>query len=131
MQIRTHEALDRALSGEPVHVAPGQARVRLDTTDRMVADGRGLVHGGFVFSAGDHAAMLAVGDPFVVLGAASTRFLAPVRVGQVVWLEARVVAEKGRKREVDVRGEVDGTPVFEGSFTAFVLDRHVLDPSGG
>lgn len=131
MQIRTHEALDRTLSGEPLHVAPGEARVRLATTDRMAADARGLVHGGFVFSAADHAAMLAVGDPFVVLGAASTRFLAPVRVGQTVQLDARVVAEKGRKREVDVRGEADGTVVFEGAFTAFVLERHVLDAPTG
>jgi acyl-coenzyme A thioesterase PaaI-like protein len=48
----------------------------------MAVDDRGLVHGGFVFGLADHAAMLAVNDPNVVLGAASTRFLKPVRVGE-------------------------------------------------
>jgi acyl-coenzyme A thioesterase PaaI-like protein len=44
----------------------------------MAADQRGLVHGGFTFGLADYAAMVAVNDPNVVLGAAEVRFLAPV-----------------------------------------------------
>jgi acyl-coenzyme A thioesterase PaaI-like protein len=47
----------------------------------MVVDAHGLVHGGFVFGLADYAAMLAVNDPNVVLGAAEARFLKPVRRG--------------------------------------------------
>ena len=48
----------------------------------MAADGRGLVHGGFTFGLADFAAMCAVNDPNVVLGAATCKFLAPVQVGR-------------------------------------------------
>lgn len=131
MRASTHTALDPVWSGAPVALQPGSATVHLHTTPGMAADDRGLVHGGFVFSAADHAAMLAVNDPFVVLGAASTRFLAPVRAGQIVVLHAQVTSEKGRRREVDVRGTVDGREVFTGAFTTFVLDAHVLDGQPG
>ena len=93
----------------------------------MAADDRGLVHGGFVFGLADYAAMLSVNDPNVVLGAAETRFLAPVRVGEVVDADAEITATKGRKRVIAVRARVGEREVFSGTFTAFVLDQHVLD----
>jgi acyl-coenzyme A thioesterase PaaI-like protein len=125
-QPRTHLGIDHGLCGEPVRLAPGEADVRLTTVAAMAVDEHGLVHGGFVFGLADHAAMLAVDDPNVVLGAASTRFLRPLRVGDVVLARARTSGEAGRKRTVAVevlRGE---EPVMTGEFTCFVLDRHVL-----
>lgn len=127
----THPSIDRSLCGEIVELSPGSAIVELTTDARMAADARGLVHGGFLFGAADYAAMLAVNDPNVVLGAASTLFRAPMTVGQ----KARVIANErapepgksGRKREVEVTAEVDGKQVFTGTFTCFVLDTHVLD----
>jgi acyl-coenzyme A thioesterase PaaI-like protein len=124
----THLAIDHALCGEPVRIEPGFAEVTLATVPAMVVDDRGLVHGGFVFGLADHAAMLAVNDPNVVLGAASTRFLKPLRVGEVVLARARVSAESGRKRSVAVEVLRGDEPVMTGEFTCFVLDRHVLDP---
>ncbi len=134
---RTHLSLSPALTGRLVALSPGAATVVLATLPEMRADERGLVHGGFVFGAADHAAMLAVNDPHVVLGAAETRFLAPVAVGQDVVLEAVIEGEKGRRRTVAVTGWTGPagadspvaarTPVFSGSFACFVLDQHVLD----
>jgi len=124
---RTHLGIDRSLSGRPVALAEGRATVELETTTAMAADAQGLVHGGFVFSAADYAAMLAVNDPFVVLSAASMRFLAPVRVGEVVTLEAHITGERGRRRSVAVEGRVGERPVVSGEFTAAVLDQHVLE----
>jgi acyl-coenzyme A thioesterase PaaI-like protein len=95
----------------------------------MVADAQGLVHGGFIFGAADYAAMCAVNDPNVVLGASSSRFVVPVKVGDAVQCKAKVLSRKGRKSIVSVQALVDGELVFEGSFTAFVLDRHVLSGS--
>ena len=92
----------------------------------MAADDKGLVHGGFVFGLADYAAMLAVNDPNVVLGAASVKFLKPVAVGDRVVAEARVTEVKGRKHQVDVIVSRDQEPLLEGQLTCFVLDRHVL-----
>ncbi|MEQ1502987.1 MAG: hotdog domain-containing protein [Myxococcota bacterium] len=128
MQIHTHLGLDRTLVGVPERLGDGRARVSLTATPAMAADARGLVHGGFVFGAADAAAMIAVNDPNVVLGAASARFVAPVRVGEVVVATATVIAVAGKKRDIDVSCAVGEKVVFTGTFTAFVLDRHVLDP---
>jgi|GEM_PF-147410 len=125
--VNTHPAINPALCGVVTHRGEGVATVLLATTEAMAADHRGLVHGGFVFGAADFAAMVAVNDPNVVLGAAETRFTAPVRAGDMVACTATVTAEKGRKRAVTVVCAVDGRTVMEGSFTTFVLDHHVLD----
>lgn len=124
---RTHQQIDRSLCGELVTLAPGRAELTLTTLPAMAVDDRGLVHGGFVFGLADHAAMLAVNDPNVVLGAASTRFLKPLRVGEVVLARASVSAEAGRKRSVAVEVLRGDEPVMTGEFTCFVLERHVLD----
>lgn len=100
--------------------------MRLATLPSMAADSAGLVHGGFVFGLADYAAMLAVNDPNVVLGAAETRFTAPVAVGEEVEAEASVQEARGRKRVVHVTCRVGEKVVLEGAFTTFVLDRHVL-----
>ena len=141
VDIRTHHALDRELCGTPVALAEGTATVSLVTTSRMQADAHGLVHGGFVFGLADHAAMLAVNEPPVVLGAAELRLLAPVRVGQRVEATARVVEppkasggddpggppRRAKKILVDVEARVGETVVLTGRLTCFVPPRHVLE----
>ena len=124
---RTHLAIHAALVGAVEHVADGEATAALVATAEMAADDRGLVHGGFTFGLADYAAMVAVNDPHVVLGASSSRFLAPVRVGERMVASARVTTEKGRRRVVAVTVTVGDKPVMEGEFTTFVLDGHVLD----
>lgn len=130
MEPKTHLTADPRYCGTPEALEDGAARVVLETTDPMVVDAQGLVHGGFVFGAADYAAMLAVNHPNVVLGAAETRFLKPVRRGERLVARARTVASHGRKREVRVEATVNSDKVFEGTFTCFVLERHVLDGVG-
>lgn len=132
MESRTHLGISPELCGVPVELSPGEATATLTPTPEMAADDRGLVHGGFVFGLADYAAMLAVNDPNVVLGAAECRFLMPVRVGEQ--LTAQAHKEKlegglpeGRRREVVVSVQRGEDEVFQGRFTCFVLDRHVLD----
>ncbi len=127
MSLQTHLQIDTTLCGRLTHSKEGYAEVVLHTTRQMTADEKGLVHGGFVFGAADYAAMCAVNDPNVVLGAASLKFIAPVKVGDVVVCRAKIVAEKGKKKEVLVEAFVDSKMVFEGNFTTFVLQKHVLD----
>jgi acyl-coenzyme A thioesterase PaaI-like protein len=125
----THLGIDRRLCGEPTLLEEGRASTRFVATPEMAADERGLVHGSFVFGLVDYAAMLAVNDPFVVLGSADVRFTAPVRVGDEVNATATRVEHKGKKHVLNVRATVGEREVLVGTLTAFVLERHVLDPS--
>ncbi|RME27365.1 MAG: PaaI family thioesterase [Deltaproteobacteria bacterium] len=127
MHIQTHPAIDRELCGEPIALGPGTATVRLHTVPRMAVDSRGLVHGGFVFGAADYAAMLAVNDPLVVLGAASIRFVGPVAVGEDVVIVAERIEERGRRHKIEVNARVGEREVLTGTLTAYVVERHVLD----
>lgn len=127
MKIDTHRRIDQELCGRPLVVGDGGSQVELATTDRMAADGHGLVHGGFIFGAADYAAMIAVNHPHVVLGASDVKFLKPVRVGETVLIQARIQEISGRKYRVFVCATRDADEVFQGMFTCFVLDRHVLD----
>lgn len=130
MKPRTHLKADPGLCGRVVELAEGSAVVVLETNDAMVVDAQGLVHGGFVFSVADYAAMLAVNESNVVLGSAETRFLRPVRCGASVTARANVVAANRRKREVEVEASAGSEKVFEGTFVCFVLEQHVLDGAG-
>ena len=126
MNIATHLQIDQTLCGKPLSVGGGQSRVELVTTAQMAVDEHGLVHGGFIFGAADYAAMIAVNHPHVVLGAAEGKFLKPVRVGETVRVQARVQEIKGKKYWVSTSADREGEEVFQGMFTCFVLDRHVL-----
>lgn len=128
--VQTHLGIDPGLCGAPRAIAPGSAEVVLVTLPAMAADAEGLVHGGFVFGLADHAAMLAVNHPNVVLGGATTKFLKPVRVGETVVAVATRTAEAGRKHVVAVEVRRADDLVFTGEFTCFVLDRHVLAAGG-
>lgn len=126
MQPGTHEEIDHALCGRPVAVTQGHAEVELVASDRMRVDASGLVHGGFVFGAADHAAMLAIGAPTVVLGSADVRFLAPVKVGEKVIASARLDRVDGKKHLVEVVARTEAREVLRGVLTCFVPARHVL-----
>ncbi|MBX3126272.1 MAG: hypothetical protein KF718_06125 [Polyangiaceae bacterium] len=126
-EVRTHLGISQRLCGEPLELSDGFASARLRATAEMAVDERGLVHGGFVFGLVDHAAMLAINDPLVVLGSAEVRFVAPVRVGDDVIASARVSDTKGKKRTLTVTASVGAREVLAGTLTAFVLDNHVLD----
>jgi acyl-coenzyme A thioesterase PaaI-like protein len=146
-EIRTHEAIDRRLCGEPVEIGADRARLTLTTRPEMAADARGLVHGGFVFGLADHAAMLAVNHPHVVLGKAEMKFVAPVVVGELLVAEACVGERDGAKIPVRVEvrragipaqgsggesgiGDGDGELVASGELVCFTPERHVLDRRG-
>ena len=126
MKIKTHRKIDTELCGTPLEVGQGFSRVRFFAIEGMAVDESGLVHGGFVFGLADYAAMIAVNHPTVVLGGAEVRFLLPVRTGDTLLAEARVVSSKGKKQVVEVVVQREGEIVFEGAFTCFVLEKHVL-----
>ena len=126
MKILTHKTISRTLCGEPLEINDGVSKVRFKALPEMAVDEMGLVHGGFIFGLADYAAMIAVNDPNVVLGAAEVKFLKPVKVGDEVTAEAKVTVSEGKKRLVSVNVTKESVGVFEGNFTCFVLNAHVL-----
>lgn len=127
MKPNTHLGISPSLVGTAVELSERRAVAQLETRPEMCADEAGLVHGGFTFGLADYAAMLAVNDPHVVLGGAETKFLAPVRCGEMMVATAVVEEIKGKKCLVDCRVEVGERVVFEGRFTCFVLEKHILE----
>ena len=126
MKLATHLKTSGRLVGVPLEVDTGYARAKLATLSEMVVDEYELVHGGFAFGLADYAAMLAVNDPNVVLGAAECRFLAPVKCGEEMLATAKVVETDGKRRRVKCDVSTDKL-VFQATFDCFVLNRHVLD----
>ena len=126
VMLQTHQSINRDLCGEIENMEVGHVEIRLITTSDMVADDQGLIHGGFIFSAADYAAMAAVNEANVVLVACDSQFLSPVKFGDEVLFKAKVRHKEGRKRNVHVTGYVLDIKVFDGEFKTVVTDKHVL-----
>ncbi len=124
--LNTHESINQDLCGEIQKLDLGVVEIELTTTQDMVADDMGLIHGGFVFSAADYAAMAAVNEKNVVLVASECEFLSPVKLGDVVKIIAKVRHKEGRKRNVEVEAYVLDIKVFTGLFKTVITERHVL-----
>ena len=126
MKIKTHGKIDTELCGTPLEVRQGFSLVEFHAIEGMAVDESGLAHGGFVFGLADYAAMIAVNHPNVVLGGAEVRFQLPVRTGDTLIAEARLVSSEGKMQVVEVVVQREDEIVFKGEFTCFVLEKHVL-----
>ncbi|HFS67436.1 MAG TPA: PaaI family thioesterase [Flavobacteriia bacterium] len=125
--LNTHLQINETLNGEVVQLKEGYAKVVLETNEQMGADSKGLVHGGFIFSAADYATMVAVNDPNVVLSKTEVKFLAPTKVGQIVELEASISEQNGNRVTVEVLGKCEDKNIFKGTFYTVILEKHVLE----
>lgn len=124
--LKTHDKINQDLCGEIQKLEVGFVKLKLVTNHEMIADSQSLIHGGFIFSAADYAAMAAVNEKNVVLVASDCQFLSPVKFGDIVDFVAKVRHKEGRKRNVHVTGHVLDIKVFEGEFKTVVTERHVL-----
>ena len=127
MEVKTHGRASPRLVGRPIELREGEAVAELEALEEMAVDDRGLIHGGFTFGLADYAAMLAVNHPNVVLASAEVRFTAPVKIGDLMRAEARVIGERGRWRRVEVEVSIDGRTVLKGVMDCVILEQHVLD----
>ena len=126
MKLNTHLKIDNSINGKVVELKDGFAKVEQATEKFMVADEQGLVHGGFAFCAADFCAMAAVNDPNVVLAKSEVKFLAPVKLGDIVVFEGIVSKIDGKKATVEVIGKVLDKAIFKGTFYTVTLDKHIL-----
>lgn len=126
MEIQTHKLINQEFCGTPLVVEKGYSKVELKTSDKMIVDETGLIHGGFLFGLADYAAMIAVNHPNVVLGGAQVKFIKPVKNNKTILAEAVVENSEGKKQNVSVTITNDKEIIFQGMFTCFVLEKHVL-----
>lgn len=124
--LQTHQRINGELSGVIKKMDNGRVELELETTKDMLADDVGLIHGGFIFSAADYAAMAAVNERNVVLVASDCVFLSPVKFGDKVTVVATVRHKEGKKRNVNVEAHVHNIKVFEGVFKTVVTEKHIL-----
>ncbi|CUU00996.1 Thioesterase superfamily [Candidatus Kryptobacter tengchongensis] len=127
MEQKTHTKANPKYCGRIIKLEEGESEIEIELTDEMAVDERGLVHGGFTFSAADYAAMVAVNHPLVVLAGAEVKFLKPTKVGDIIISKAKVISQEGRKIKVQVASFRKDEKVFEGIFTCIIPQKHVLD----
>ena len=104
------DAASAALGMELVEVGPGSARVSMVVRPDMV-NGHDLCHGGIIASLADSAFALACNShgPVTVAAGFSIDFLAPGRLGQTLYADAREVLLRGRSGIYDVTVRNDST----------------------
>ena len=104
---RNHSSINIkiSLSGAVTQLEPNHAKTRFFATNDMIADGEGLIHNGFVFSAASYAAMAAVNETFSVVIGAKIHFFAPTRVNEAIEFDARSHFNESKKHEVRITGK--------------------------
>ena len=129
MEIKTHTKINPKFSGKPLSIETDKfATVILELTEEMIADEKGLIHGGFIFSAADYCAMLSVNHPNVVLAKAEVKFLKPSSVGEKIIFEGIVIEKEHNKRVVEVHGKNEKNEiVFNGKFYCVITHKHVCE----
>jgi acyl-coenzyme A thioesterase PaaI-like protein len=126
IELNTHKKINQNLCGKLIEQNEKSAKVKLEATEDMAVDELGLIHGGFTFGAADFCAMATVNHPNVVLTNSKSKFLAPVKVGDIVIFESETIFDDDKRQEINVVGKIDDIKVYEGIFGTVVLKKHVL-----
>lgn len=125
----THLKASEKLIGKVISIEVDKAIVQLNIIEEMAVDSFGLSHGGFTFGLADYAAMVLINHPNVVLGKAEVKFMKPTVVGD------QLIATASYKEKINTMKSVievsvlnqNEVKVFEGEFTCFTLEKHLLD----
>jgi len=126
IELNTHKKINQNLCGKLIEQSEKSAKVKLEATEDMAVDEYGLIHGGFTFAAADFCAMATINHPNIVLTNSQSKFLAPVKVGDVVIFESEVVFDDDKRQEINVIGKINDIKVYEGIFGSVILKKHVL-----
>ena len=123
---KTHLKINKRLCGEPIEISEDRCKIKLKTTDEMVVDENGLVHGGFIFGLANYAAMVAVNLPYVVIASADVKYMLPIKVGDELIAEASLNSNDNNKYSVEVQVWKGTDEVFYGDFLCIAKNKHVL-----
>ncbi len=124
--LKTYDKVPGELFGRLVELRAGYAKVILTTNEEMRADSKDLLNAGVIFSAALLAAMASVNDPNAAPLSSEVEFLAPAKVGDVLYFEAYEKYQKGKRREIEVIGMLNDMKIFTATFIALVFEEHIL-----
>lgn len=126
-ELKTSNAIKLNLNGTTTFLEKNHAKTRFYTNADMVADDDGLIHTGFIFSAANYAALVAINEEFCVTIGARIHFYGAIKLGDVVEFEAKAHFDESRKREVRVMGKTKDIKIFEGTFQLVTLEEHIFE----
>jgi len=126
-QLKTSPLINRSIVGYLEEVMEGEAIIRLNCTEDMVADQKGLIHTGFMFSSANYAALLAVNEPNAITIVSKVNFLLPAVLNDEIIFKSHAMQTESRKRIVKVDGFIRDNKIFEAEFSIVIMERHILN----
>ncbi|NGY50044.1 hypothetical protein [Campylobacter coli] len=126
-EILTCPELNTSLAGTIIELDKNFAKSILITTSDMVVDEQGLVFDAFIFAAANYVAQASINKEFSVVIGSKCFFYAPLKLGDVLELEAHALFdETSKKRDVKVVGHVKEIKMFEATIQVVSTDEHIF-----
>lgn len=119
--------INTSLTGTIIELGKNTAKSVFITTNEMIADEQGLIFDAFIFAAANYVAQAAINREFSVVIGTKSFFYAPLKLGDVLELEAHALFdETSKKRDVKVVGHVNEIKMFEGTIQIVSTDEHIF-----
>ncbi|EAK7019405.1 PaaI family thioesterase [Campylobacter coli] len=126
-ELLTCPELNTSLAGTIIELDKNFAKSILITTSDMVVDEQGLVFDAFIFAAANYVAQASINKEFSVVIGSKCFFYAPLKLGNVLELEAHALFdETSKKRDVKVVGHVKEIKMFEATIQVVSIDEHIF-----
>ncbi|EAJ1342332.1 PaaI family thioesterase [Campylobacter coli] len=126
-ELLTCPELNTSLAGTIIELDKNFAKSILITTSDMVVDEQGLVFDAFIFAAANYVAQASINKEFSVVIGSKCFFYAPLKLGDVLELEAHALFdETSKKRDVKVVGHVKEIKMFEAIIQVVSIDEHIF-----
>ncbi|ECL3485418.1 hypothetical protein FS042_07485 [Campylobacter coli] len=126
-ELLTCPELNTSLAGIIIELDKNFAKSILITTSDMVVDEQGLVFDAFIFAAANYVAQASINKEFSVVIGSKCFFYAPLKLGDVLELEAHALFdETSKKRDVKVVGHVKEIKMFEATIQVVSTDEHIF-----
>ncbi|EGK8159708.1 hypothetical protein ACR3TS_000006 [Campylobacter coli] len=126
-ELLTCPELNTSLAGTIIELDKNFAKSILITTSDMVIDEQGLVFDAFIFAAANYVAQASINKEFSVVIGSKCFFYAPLKLGDVLELEAHALFdETSKKRDVKVVGHVKEIKMFEATIQVVSTDEHIF-----
>ncbi|WP_060794076.1 PaaI family thioesterase [Campylobacter coli] len=126
-ELLTCPELNTSLAGTIIELDKNFAKSIFITTSDMVVDEQGLVFDAFIFAAANYVAQASINKEFSVVIGSKCFFYAPLKLGDVLELEAHALFdETSKKRDVKVVGHVKEIKMFEATIQVVSIDEHIF-----
>ncbi|ECQ4155599.1 hypothetical protein M5U42_001629 [Campylobacter coli] len=126
-ELLTCPELNTSLAGTIIELDKNFAKSILITTSDMVVDEQGLVFDAFIFAAANYVAQASINKEFSVVIGSKCFFYAPLKLGDVLELEAHALFdETSKKRDVKVVGHAKEIKMFEATIQVVSIDEHIF-----